>query len=302
MLDDLSLFIRIVQSGSLAAAAQRLGIPAATLTRRLQKLEQRLGCRLLHRSARRLLPTNEGWQYYERCRPLLESLQQATESLDVALNQVAGNIRVLAPLNLANGLFRAAWSGFLQRYPETRLELRLSNDTEDLLGLGGDLALRVGPQQDSEFNQRRLGMVATLLVAAPSYIAQHPKVEHPEQLLGHALVLAEPLNRWSLQHSQTGEHWHLPAIEAPRLRVNELQLAVDMAVAGLGILHVPHYLAQTALADGRLMVVLPNWRGIIRPVWAIWPQQRALPARVRALLEYLVEYAAQQPSLQGELS
>ncbi|RIX40325.1 MAG: LysR family transcriptional regulator [Rhodocyclales bacterium GT-UBC] len=295
MLDDLALFVRIVESGSLSAAGQKLGVPAATLTRRLQKLEADLGCKLLHRSARRLLPTSEGWQYYERCRPLLASLQQATQALDVALNQVSGSIRLLAPVTLANALYRDAWAGFLARYPDIRLEMRLANEVEDLLERGADLALRVGELTDVQFNQRRLGDTRVVLVAAPAYLDRHGQPQHPDQLAEHALLLAESLPQWALVKRQNGERWSAPIPATPRVRLNEMQLAVDLAIAGLGILYCPLPAALAALSDGRLRHALPDWRGEARPVYAVWPQQRALPARVRALVDYLIEFSAAQP-------
>lgn len=157
MLDDLALFVAIVESGSLSAAARRMQIPAATVTRRLQQLERQLNCQLLHRSARRLQPTPEGLAYYERCSPLLQSLQQATQNLESTLTEVQGLVRVLAPMNLAKGLLRQVWVDFMARYPGVRLDLRLSNLREDMFEHGADLAIRVGEQPDSSMAQRRLG-------------------------------------------------------------------------------------------------------------------------------------------------
>lgn len=301
MLDDLALFIAIVESGSLSAAALKAGMPAATLTRRLQKLEQELGCRLLHRSARRLLPTSEGWQYYERCRPLLSSLKQATEALDVSLHRIAGSVRVLAPVTLANGVLLPAWAGFMQRYPDIQLELLLNNVRQDLLDHGGDLAIRVGPQPDSQFNQRLLGVVPTVLVAAPSYLARAGVPHTPQALAAHDLLLAEPLSGWALSHRDSGERCTVPLPGSPRLRVNEIQLAVEMAKAGLGILYAPLTQTHAELADGRLQQVLPQWRAESRHVYAVWSQQRHMPARVRALLDYLLDFAAGQPLFNDQI-
>lgn len=297
MLDDLALFVSIVELGSLNAAARQAGLPAATVTRRLQRLEAELGCRLLHRSARRLQPSSEGWQYYERCRPLLQSLQQATEALDASLNRLSGVVRVLAPVNLACGPLQPAWGAFMRRYPELRLELQLSNLREDLLDHGADLAIRVGEQADSTLGQRRLGTVSTLLVASPGYLARVPALDHPAQLDGHALLLAEPLRLPTLRHRDSGEHYAVRPPATPRLRVNEIQLAVEMARAGLGVLHCPLTQCHHLLASGALVPVLPEWRSPSRPLYALWPQQRQLPARVRVLVDLLLEFARGEPLL-----
>lgn len=292
MLDDLALFISIVECGSLHAAAQRHAMPPATLTRRLQKLERTLGCRLLHRSARRLLPTGEGWQYYERCRPLLTSLQQATSSLDAELNRPAGMVRVLAPVTLAGVMYREAWASFMAQYPAIQLVLQLANERQDLLAEGADLALRVGELTDSLYGQRSLGKGQTVLVAAPDYLARAGWPASPAALEQHDLLVAEPMRRWRLQARTDGESVVFLPDDPVRLRVNDMQLAIEMAVAGHGILYCPLRAAEGALANGRLVNPLPGWQGEALPVYAMWPPQRTLPARVRVLLDFLLDWTA----------
>lgn len=295
MLDDLALFVRIVESGSLRAAAGGAAIPAATVTRRLQKLEQALGCQLLHRSARRLLPTPEGLLYYEQCRPLLQALQQTTQSLDANLSQLSGCVRVLAPINLANGPFRSFWSSFMLRYPAIQLEMQLSNHTEDLLGNGADLAIRTGEQADSTFGQRRLGTVRNVVTAAPLYLASQPALRAPDALEQHKLIVAEPATTWRfVERSSAVVQSFIPKAH---FRVNEIQLAVHMAISGIGVLYCPETQVADELQSGRLVEVLPGWDAATRAIYAIWPQSRQMPARVRVLLDHLVVCAAELPLL-----
>ncbi len=290
MLDDLALFVRIVESGSLRAAAEQDQVPAATVTRRLQKLEQALGCQLLHRSARRMLPTQEGLQYYEQCRPLLQALRQTTQSLDANLNQLSGVVRVLAPINLANGPFRNCWSDFMRRYPGIHLELQLSNHNEDGLGSGADLAIRAGHQADSSFGQRRLGAVRNVLTASPAYLTNSEPLLHPNALPHHRLIVAEPITQWRFRERATGKEQTL--LPQAHCRVNEMQLAVHMAVHGLGLTYCPETQVMDEMQAGRLVRALPDWDAQSRSIFAIWPQSRLMPARVRALLNALVEHAA----------
>ena len=182
MLDDLELFVAIVDAGSLNAAAKRLGMPAPTLTRRLQALEAGLNCKLLNRSARRLAPTNEGRQYYERCQPLLAALRQETAALDGTLNRVEGAVRLLAPLSMANDMLLPVWTRLLREHPGLKLELKLNNSLDDLYSGMADLALRVGEQSDAALRQRKIGMVRTILVAAPDYLAAHGQPGQPADL------------------------------------------------------------------------------------------------------------------------
>lgn len=298
MLDDLSLFVTIVEEGSLSAAARKLDLPGATVTRRLHRLEQHLGCRLLNRSARRMRTTAEGAQYYEQCRPLVHALRQTAQRLEDTFGSVSGSIRVLAPVNFGGGLLTEAWAGFLHKYPEIRLELKLSNVVEDLVGSGGDIAIRIGSLSDSSLTQRRLGRVTPVLVAAPAYLARAAPVDGPESLHAHALIVADPLLEWEFRHPAGGAGYVMQA--AGRFRVsNEMNTAVAMAKAGLGILFCPQTQCWRELESGELVRLLPEWETPAREVYAVWPQQRFLPARVRALLDHLVEFAQAHPLLGG---
>ncbi len=296
MLDELALFVSIVETGSLRAAAEKASMPAPTLTRRLQKLEQHLGCRLLHRSARRMTPTREGWQYYEQCRPLVHSLLQATAKLDITLHQVSGVIRVLAPADLANDNLAPAWMSFLTRYPEVRLELELNNYTQDLIGSGADVAIRVGAQPDSLLNMRKLGQSKeVLLVASPDYLAKHGIPESIDELKRRDLLVSAPLSTWAMSNSQNGETvcWQPQG----KFCVNGVYLALQAAMAGLGILFCPMSLCHNQLQRGELMQILPEWQGAYREIYAVWAQQRYVPARVRALIEHLADFCQQNPQL-----
>jgi len=298
MLDDLALFVTIVDAGSLHAAAVREDLPAATVTRRLQKLESELGYRLLNRSARRLQPTAEGWQYYEQCRPLVHALRHATQQLDASLAAVSGAIRVLAPVNFASGLLTPAWVSFMQQYPDITLELELSNRLQDLVTSGADLAIRVGSLDDSSLMQRRLGSAGLVMVASPAYLSKAGTPQDLADLERHALIVAEPLRTWRLR--RPGDGVEMVIQPQARMRVNEMRLAVEMAEGGIGILLCPLLQCRQEVAEGRLARVLPDWMPQPRHVYAVWTQRRYLPARVRVLLEHLAAFAQDNPLLSDE--
>lgn len=293
MLDDLALFMTIVEAGSLRSAAQRQGLPTATMTRRLQVLEEGLGYRLLNRGPKGLTLTPEGAQYYEQCRPLIDALRQATQRLDKTLSEIAGRIRVLAPVGLASGPLAPAWASFLQRYPDISLELELSSVRQDLVGTGADLAIRVGALQDSALTQRRLGSTSIILVASPSYLQNAPAPANIEQLLEHPLLVAEPIHKWVLRDPDTKAEVELQP--KARCRVNEMRLAITFAEQGLGILLCPQVQCLGSLQSGALVKVMPEWTSDYRNIYAIWSQQKYLPARVRALVEHLAHYIGDHP-------
>lgn len=292
MLDDLDLFISIVETGSLAAGGEKLGLPPATTSRRLQQLEHELGYRLLNRSARKLQLTPEGQQYYEQCSPLIQGLRQATQRLDGLLSTVAGRVRVLAPVNLANKPLAGAWSSFLEKYPEVDLDLELSNRMEDLAGSGADLAIRVGELSDSSLTQRLLGVSRLVLVASPEYLRRHGVPRDCQQLAEHRCIVAGPLRQWRL-HTPQGEDvvFHPTA----RVRVSDIGLAVTLAKNGDGILLCPQVQCGDELQSGELEAILPDHGTQQRHIYAVWSQQRYLPARVRALVEHLADYLSACP-------
>ena len=287
MLDDLSLFATVVEAGSLNSAAQQRNIPAATLTRRLQKLEAHLGCKLLHRSTRGIQLTQEGRDYYERCQPLLAALQQTTQEIHTPLTEPVGVVRVLAPINLAVSSLHSFWTDFLHRYPAISLDLQLDNRNDNLLTQAADLALRIGNPGNPSYMQRRLGSVATAIVAAPAYLNAHPPIRQPQDLHTHAWLLALPLSTFTLRR----DHETVTIrIGQSRMRANEIRLCTQLASSGLGLAYLPCNQCADELADGRLVRVLPEWQTPIRDIYAVWPPQKALPARVRVMLDELAVF------------
>lgn len=300
MLDDLALFIHIVDAGSLLAAATQLNLPPSTLTRRLQKLEQQLGCRLLHRNTRNNVPTHEGMLYYEQCRLLIHALKENVEHLDDTLNQIKGIIRVLAPVDLANDLLAPAWLSFMQRYPEIHLSLHLSNRIQNLIELNADLAIRVGKLSDSSLKMRTLGRISKMaLVASPTYLEQYKAPQTPEALHQHHLIVSEPLINWELFHHTSGERFYITP--SARFSVNELRLAINAACAGVGILLCPINLCYNVIQQGSLVHVLPDWITAPREITILWPDQKHVPARVRELIEHLASYVSKHPLLNTKM-
>ncbi len=289
MLNDFSLFITIVESGSLHKTAERLGIPISTLSRRLQKLESNLGCKLLHRSTSGLTLTAEGEIYYERCQPLITTLEQNIEEIHTQTNQTSGTIRVLAPINLSL-LYANFWSQFLEKYPDINLILSLSNHNDNLLETGGaDLALRVGKQKDSTLKQKRLASTATGIVASPQYLAKQPPIHHPNELDNYHWLVAQPLSSFTLTNQTTNETITMRMNKA-RLQVNEIRLCVALAKQGLGLCFLPLSQCQNELENGELITVLPEWQTPKRDIYAIWQGQKHLPLRVQVLLDELVGF------------
>lgn len=296
--DDLALFVQIVRLRSLQAAADYLGLPAATVTRRLKRLETRLGHQLIRRSARHFSLTGEGEVYYESYAGLIDELDQVTAQLSRDSREMSGPLRVSAPTNLATGLLSPMWTAFMKAYPEIRLELMLSNRTEDMLQQRIDIALRIGPQTSSGLYQKKLGWVRTRLVASPEYLRLAGEPDELEQLQQHRLAVFKQIGRWTLQHYASGRRVSLHP--TPAMIVDDLTLVKQFVCSGLGISLLPANEIQQPVQEGHLRIVLPEWSGPERDIFAVWPDGRLLNVRARCLRGFMQDYIGHEPVLQGQ--
>lgn len=294
MLDDLQLFIHIVQQGGLSGAASYLNLPPATVTRRLQKLEQQLGCKLLHRSARQCVLSQEGEIYYQAYADLVEQFEQTQRQLSEAHQHLHGKLKVLAPINISHGYLRPMWLGFCREYPQIQLELVLANQREDLIKSKADLAIRVGPQPDSTLYQLKLGEIDKLLVASPAYLQQAGKPEHPTQLKEHRLIGTTLWTKWLLINKQNEQTLEL----FPRFQslFNDTAMMKHLACDGQGISMLPLTEVQQELQRGELQQVLPDWQGDKREIYLVWPSGRLLNEKAKCLRDYLRHFIQSNPT------
>lgn len=298
MFDDIALFIHIVQNRGLAPAAKALDLPAATVTRRLQKLESELGCQLLHRSARKFVLTAEGESYYKAYADLVHDMEQTARRLEQNLHQLSGRLRVMAPTNISIGFLQPMWSAFIREHPDIRLDLQLSNERKDILASQVDIALRVGPQPDSQLTQKKLGTVATILVASPDYLDRQGYPAAPQDLKAHGLISSRAFAEWSLYDSNSHQRETLRPVGATQ--VDDIRLVNQLACDGIGIALLPITEISDEMDKGKLERVLPSWQGQNRDIFAVWPGGRLLNAKAKCLRDYMQKYIAARPVMQGE--
>jgi DNA-binding transcriptional LysR family regulator len=287
--NDLLIFARVAELGSFSRAADQLGLPKSTVSRRLAGLEQRVGERLLLRTTRRQTLTEFGAQ-------LLEHAQQVAAEVDAvaalsAHRQVepSGRLRVSMPSDFANLLLVDALAAFVALHPALSLELDLSPRRVDLLGEGFDLAVRIGDLPDDNLlAARRLTAFASGLYAAPGYLAERGEPQEPADLAMHDAVRhmgssGEPI-AWTLLRG--AEHWQ--GVPPGRIGGNSPELLIRLARAGAGIAAVPDYFAQADVRQGRLRRVLPTWCLPSPTAWAVFPGRRLMPAKTRVFLDMLL--------------
>jgi DNA-binding transcriptional LysR family regulator len=284
-LDDLELFCAVGRERSFTRVARDLDMPLATLSRRVARLEQQLDAQLLRRSTRRVQLTDAGALLLARSEAPLAGLGQAFDCLAEDAGTPRGRLRVTLPADLARYWLSGALAAFAARHPEIRLEIDLSSRLVNLVEEGFDLAIRAGRPEETSLIARRLATLPNAVYASPSYLAALPAIRHPRDLASaNALVLAGRRSdrRWTLRHGRE------TASVTPHgnLQVNDMSALAALAADGAGVAMLPLPAVDRHAAGGRLVDVLPGWRGPDTPVYAIYASRR-MPLRLRLLLEHL---------------
>lgn len=286
MLDNLRIFIAAVEQGSLSGAAAALDMTIATVSRRVSELEKSLGSELLHRSNRGLSLTPAGQRYYDECAAYIREVETRLADIDASLNELAGNLRICAPRNIGSGPLDLFWQQFVARYPQIALSLNLVDPSDDMTDARADLNICSGEQKNSALIQKHLGSITPVLVTSP----QGPKPETLDALAETPTIAADIFSDWTLHSGEQTQsikkqHQHLS---------NDMSVTLNLAKAGAGVALLPLSLVHEALADGSLVRVLPEWSGADRPIYLIWPYQRALSIRARVFRDALIDFLREQ--------
>ncbi|MCC2956593.1 LysR family transcriptional regulator [Massilia sp. IC2-477] len=291
-LDELQVFLAILDAGSMSAAAQKLRRSPSAVTRSLATLEERVGLRLFERSTRRLTATSEGLRLAEQARRLLADYEGAISEHDAAVPR--GLLRVTAPMVFGRRHVAPIVTRFLMRYPEIQVELVLGDRNMDLIENGIDVALRIGPLDSSGLVARRVGEVRRMTLASPAYLAQHGEPATPEDLGGHELILGTAVRGLAEWRYRTGEREHIVRF-TPRLRLNDIEGVLNAARAGFGIAQALSYQAAPDLQAGSLVRLLSAYEPEALPVHLVFPSARHMALRVRAFVDFAVEELGQLP-------
>jgi DNA-binding transcriptional LysR family regulator len=288
---DVLAFVRVVETGSFARAAERMGLSKPVLSRRVARLEERLGARLLTRTARGAQPTQIGQAYYARAAAILADLEAAEEVVAEAVTQVAGPIRLSAPLSFGIAHLAPALAEFAGLHPLVELDVEFEDRTIDLAAGGYDLAVRIGNLADSALVARRIAPVRKHAIASRAYLDAHGIPLRPAELAGHdALVYGN--EQWRFR---VGGRWETVRPRT-RLRTNNGEMLRAAARAGLGICLLPSFIAAPAIEDGSVVPILRDFALEEGALHAVMPPGRAVTARVRALVDFLVARFGPEPS------
>ena len=292
---DVLAFVRVAETGAFSRAAERMDLSKSILSRRVARLEARLGARLLTRGARGARPTEIGQAYYERAANILAELEAAQEIVADAVTRIAGAIRIAAPLSFGTEHLAPALAEFAAVHPRVELDVSLSDRTVDLVAGGFDLAVRIGNLADSSLIARRIAPVRGVVVASPAYLDEHGRPAHPRELAGHALLLYANIPAYEQWRFRVGGRWeHVRG--RPRFRADNGETLREAAIAGIGIVILPSFIASPAIQSGALEVLLRDFPLEEVGLHLVMPPGRAATARVRALIDFLAFRFGPEPA------
>lgn len=284
-LHDMALFVEVARTGSFSRASTKLGVPGATLSRRIAAMERQFGVRLLDRTTRKVALSEAGQRYFDRCAHLVDEARLAQEALSETVNRPVGHVRVSMPVDLGLTYIGPLLPDFSRQYPGISLDLDLSPHLSDLISEHMDLAIRLGKVVGDQLVVRRLGTIEQFLFAAPSYLALHGHPLQPADLVEHACITvgsAQQANSWHL-HS---EGRSMAVQVRSQFGINNPGLIRLLAERGLGIAALSHKLAREAVSAERLVRVLPDWSFKPLAVHAVMAT-RMQTASVRVLVDFL---------------
>ncbi|HCI14771.1 MAG: LysR family transcriptional regulator [Gallionellales bacterium GWA2_60_142] len=289
--DDLILFATIAEQASLVRAAERLGMPKATVSRRLSNLEELLGQKLLIRTTRRQTLTEFGQEFLDHCRRVAEEVATVQDFVRSRDAQPRGRLRVSMPGDYARQHFSRAIATFIESHSEIQLDIDLSSRRVDLIGERYDLAIRMGSlTDDATLVARKIDEQSLGLYASPIYLALHPAPKHPDDLAHHASVrlLSVQGNAVPWKLTRGKETWE--DVPPGRLTLNSPDMIQQLLLDGAGIGALPCRFATDDVKLKRLVRVLPEWSLPTVPAWAVMPMRRYLPAKTRAFLAHLEQF------------
>ncbi len=286
---DIGLFVSVVESGSFSAAAQASGLTPSAVSKAITRMEDRLGVRLLQRTTRRLALTQEGETMLARGRDILAAIESAEAEVTADRGRPRGPVKLNTGTAFAKHRLAPVMAEFHALYPDITLELAISDRRVDVIAEQADIAVRTGPLGDSTLIARRIGSMQRVICASPAYLERHGHPETPEDLKRHnCLVLAgfSRLAQWPLR-----ENGHIVLTNVKgSVTTDSADLLLDLALAGLGIVRFGDFLAETAIAEGRLVSLLQDFHLTDpQPITALMPPGRHTLPRVKATVAFLAE-------------
>lgn len=287
-LNDIVVFTKVAETKSFTGAADQLGLPKSTVSRKLAQLEERLGVRLVQRTTRKLALTEIGEAYYARAARIVADIQAAEQVVTDMQATPRGRLRVTAPIDLSTRYLGAITAAFIAEHPDVTVELDATDRVVDLIEEGYDVAVRFGQLPESTLIARKLTVLNAVLCASPAYLAKRGTPKTVDEIEDHDKVLFAPSARttgWTLQNGEQTYEVGRPA----RFISNNLGAVRDVVLAGGGLSVMSEFMVACDIHDGKLVRVLPEWTSRPFDVQAVYPARQNLPPRLQLFLDHLAK-------------
>ncbi|MCL1142436.1 LysR family transcriptional regulator [Shewanella gaetbuli] len=278
------LFVHLVRAGGFTQVSQSQGIPVATVSRKITKLEASMNTQLIMRSTRKLRLTEEGAVLFGKYHPLIEQFDQLNSD-EVTIPQ--GTLRIATPVSISSMILMKSFNAFSKRYPQIKLHISQNNQTIDLIDEGVDVAIVGGAQPDSSWVSQSLGVLKYGLFASTNYINNAPELVHPKQLHDHQLIKVWPLFNWTLKQGAEEYYYEGDA----KITLGDIHGAVNACVDDGGIMYGPQLFVQPQLERGDLVPVLPEWQGENRRICILYHQRKQHPIKVQLFIDFMLNEA-----------
>jgi DNA-binding transcriptional LysR family regulator len=280
----ISEFVYVAEAESFTLAANKLAISTAQVSRQVTALEQRLNVKLLYRTTRKVSLTQEGSVFYQHCRAVLDGLEQAETAITSLQATPQGKIKLTASVTYGEQQILPLVNNFVSKHPDIEIIAQLSNQKIDLVDEGYDLAIRLGKLNDSTLMAKKLAKRTNFVCVAPSYLEKHGTPYTLSELNQHNCLLGTR-DYWRFNEGKKDKNIRVSG----SVRVNSGYGLVDAALKGLGIVQLPDYYVNEYIEQGRLITLLDHYREPDEGIWAVYPHNRQLSAKIRLLVDYLVE-------------
>lgn len=287
LVESMSIFVTVVDSGSLSAAARRLGVPLPTVSRKVSELESHLKTRLLHRTTRLLSLTEAGTSYVAACRRILEEIGEAERAATGEYTAPKGELVVTAPIVFGRLHVVPVITEFLAQYPEINVRLVLTDRVVHLMEEQADVAVRIGELPDSTLVAAGVGTVRRVVCASPDYLSAHGVPARPRDLAGHECITFEVLASKRAWVFGSGKAEVSVPVRS-RLEVNTAEAAITAALLGAGLIRVLSYQVADAVRDNALRIVLDAFESAPLPISLVHKGQAPLPLKLRAFINFVV--------------
>jgi DNA-binding transcriptional LysR family regulator len=283
-LNEIAIFIKVVQTGSFTQAARELSLPNSTVSHKIANLEKRLGITLIQRTTRKLNITPAGQAYFNRCLAGLTEIKAAEVEAASQQGEPKGLLKITAPLDLGSSFLPAVISKYMKKYPKVTVEVILTDRRMDLLSEGIDVAIRAGELKDSTLKAKKIGSTYFILVAGPGYLNLKGYPENPRELIAHDCLHFTSLGN---------ESWKLFGAKGPvtiqpgrKTLINHLEMIKVMAMMDNGIAYLPNHFVSAEIKARKLVRVLPGWRSSASPVHLVYPSQQFMTTKLSSFLDY----------------